>query len=598
MSLPAPPLLESLQAQLRDLQADNATLRSLLNQQQIQTRQWLLRRTTELQRDTQEQKEAEALQRVFYRIAERSTAGLSFYDFLRVVHQLLRELMFADNFFIALHDHDQGVMDYPYYVDEKDGDEMQRDGVPYKRGMTEFVLESGTPQLMDAARFLELRKVGFMAEASGDLTFTSWLGVPMQIDGRIGGVLVVQGYTSDVIYDQDDAHILGFFANHVSAAIERYQAIDELRKSEARYRSVIENVGVGVVVVQDGRMVFVNPSMERIVGHTTQALMSMPFTGTIHPEDVVPVVERHQRRLRGEKVEENYSFRVITASSEVRTLDLSAVVIQWGQREATLLFVVDATARVEAEQNQKRALQQQIELNDLKTRFINMASHEFRTPLATIHGSVDLLMHYDDRMPVDKKRLTLQKIDDAVNRMTHMLENVLVISRSDAGRLQFKPQSSGISAFCRCLVDELRTAMAESFSRIHLLLDLPPDSLCFLLDETLIRNIVGNLLSNAVKYSPHGGQVRLTVQEQPGELVISVTDEGIGIPLADQPQLFESFHRASNVGTIAGTGLGLSIVREAVQCHGGHISVQSSPGRGSCFTVTLAAPVATRENAL
>lgn len=176
MSLPAPPLLESLQAQLRDLQADNATLRSLLNQQQIQTRQWLLRRTTELQRDTQEQKEAEALQRVFYRIAERSTAGLSFYDFLRVVHQLLRELMFADNFFIALHDHDQGVMDYPYYVDEKDGDEMQRDGVPYKRGMTEFVLESGTPQLMDAARFLELRKVGFMAEASGDLTFTSWLG--------------------------------------------------------------------------------------------------------------------------------------------------------------------------------------------------------------------------------------------------------------------------------------------------------------------------------------------------------------------------------------------------------------------------------------
>lgn len=598
MSLPAPPLLESLQAQLRDLQADNETLRSLLNQQQIQTRQWLLRRTTELQRDTQEQKKAEALQRVFYRIAERSTAGLSFYDFLRVVHQLLRELMFADNFFIALHDHDQGVMDYPYYVDEKDGDEMQRDGVPYKRGMTEFVLESGTPQLMDAERFLELRKVGFMAEASGDLTFTSWLGVPMQIDGRIGGVLVVQGYTSDVIYDQDDAQILGFFANHVSAAIERYQAIDELRKSEARYRSVIENVGVGVVVVQDGRMVFVNPSMERIVGHTTQALMSMPFTGTIHPEDVAHVVERHQRRLRGEKVEENYSFRVITASREVRTLDLSAVVIQWGQREATLLFVVDATARVEAEQNQKRALQQQIELNDLKTRFINMASHEFRTPLATIHGSVDLLMHYDDRMPADKKRLTLQKIDDAVNRMTHMLENVLVIGRSDAGRLQFKPQSSRISVFCKSLVDELRNAMAESFSRVHLQLNLLPDSRYFLLDETLIRNIVGNLLSNAVKYSPHGGEVSLTVQARPGELVICVKDQGIGIPLADQPQLFESFHRASNVGTIAGTGLGLSIVREAVQCHGGQISVDSSPDRGSCFTVVLTAPETTRETAL
>ncbi len=597
MTTPDPDLIASLQTQLRELQADNETLRSLLDQQQIQARQWLQHRTSELQREAVEQKDAEAMQRVFYRIAERATAGLSFYDFLQVVHQLLRELMFADNFFIALHDHDKGVMDYPYYVDEKDGDEMQRDGVPYKRGMTEFVLESGKPQLMDGARFMALRESGFMAEASGDLSFTSWLGVPMQIHGRTGGVLVVQGYTADVIYDDNDANILGFFANHVSAAIERYQAIEALRKSEARYRSVIENVGVGVVVVQDGRMVFVNPSMERIVGHTTAALMAMPFTGAIHPEDKPTVIERHQRRLRGEAVEENYSFRIITAQGEVRTLDLSAVLIQWSNRDATLLFVVDATARVNAELNQKRALQQQIELNDLKSRFITMASHEFRTPLATIHGSVDLLMHYDDRMPADKKRLTLQKIDEAVDRMTHMLENVLVIGRSDAGRLQFKPQASPVNAFCRSLVDELRSAMAEPFSRIQMNLDLPPDAHYYLVDETLIRNIVGNLLSNAIKYSPHGGRVSLSVQPLPGELEIRVTDQGIGIPLADQPQLFESFHRASNVGTISGTGLGLTIVREAVQCHGGRISVQSTPGEGSTFTVVLTAPQMAQENA-
>ena len=597
MSTPEPDLLASLQSQIGALQADNAALRAQLNQQEIQARQWLLRRTTEIQYDAEEQRRAETLQRVFYRIAERATAGLSFYDFLQVVHQLLRELMFADNFYVALHDHDRGLMDYPYYVDEKDGDVMQREGVPCKRGMTEYVLESGKPQLMDAARFQELRHQGLMAEATGDLTFSSWLGVPMQIRGRMGGVLVVQGYTPDVMYDEDDVNILGFFANHVSAAIERYQAIEELRKSEARYRSVIENVGVGVVVVQDGRMVFVNPSMERIVGHSTQALMAMPFTGTIHPDDVPAVVERHQKRLRGEPVEETYSFRIITDQGQIRTLDLSAVLLQWGHRDATLLFVVDATARVEAEQNQKRALQQQIELNDLKSRFITMASHEFRTPLATIHGSVDLLMHYEDRMPADKKRLTLLKIDDAVERMTHMLENVLVIGRSDAGRLQFKPQPSQVSMFCKSLVDELRSAMAEPFSRIRLAMDLPPDSETYLLDETLMRNIVGNLLSNAIKYSPHGGQVMLQVQPRPGELLLRVSDQGIGIPLADQPQLFESFHRASNVGNISGTGLGLSIVREAVQCHGGSISVESATGQGSTFTVILTAPAAPKESA-
>ncbi|WP_296508127.1 ATP-binding protein [Rhodoferax sp.] len=584
---------DSLEARVRTLQEDNENLRTLLNQQQVQARQWLLQRTTELQRDSDEQRKSEAMQRVFYRIAERATAGLLFYDFLKVVHQLLRELMFADNFYVALHNHAKGVMDYPYYVDEKDGDVMQTEGSPYKRGMTEFVLESARPQLMDAERFRQLRAQGFMLEASGDLTFSTWLGVPMQIHGRIGGVLVVQAYSGDVTYSEADSNILSFFANHVSAAIERYQAIEDLRRSEARYRSVIENVGVGVVVVQKGHMVFVNPSMERIVGHTKEALMAMPFTGTIHPDDVPAVVDRHQRRLRGETVEEAYAFRVITASGEVRTLDLSAVLIQWGADDATLLFVVDATARVRAEADQKRALQQQIELNDLKSRFISVASHEFRTPLATIHGSVDLLMHYDDRMPLDKKRLTLQKIDDAVERMTHMLENVLVIGRSDAGRLQFKPQPSRISIFCKSLADEIRSAMPEAFERIRLQLDLPPDADCYLLDESLIRNIVGNLLSNAIKYSPDGGQVRLQVSPRGSELLIEVSDQGIGIPLADQPQLFESFHRASNVGMIAGTGLGLSIVREAVLCHAGSISVQSTPGEGSCFSVVLAAPAVT-----
>lgn len=582
------PSLESLQAQLGELQADNETLRALLSQQQVQASLWLSRRTKELKHDAGEQKKAETMQRVFYRIAERATAGLSFYDFLQVVHQLLQELMYAHNFFVALHHHDKGVMDYPYYVDEKDGDVMQRDEVPYRQGMTEFVLESGTPQLMDARHFAELRRQGFMPDASGDLSFHSWLGVPMQIHGRMGGVLVVQAYTQDVLYTEEDTNILGYFANHVSAAIERYQAIEDLRKSEARYRSVIENVGVGVVVVQDGRMVFVNPSMERIVGHTTEALMAMPFTGTIHPDDVADVADRHQRRLRGETVEENYSFRIVTAKGEVRTLDLSAVLIQWGPRDATLLFVVDATARVQAQDDQKRALQQQIELNDLKSRFITMASHEFRTPLATIHGSVELLMHYEDRMPADKKRLTLQKIDDAVERMTHMLENVLVIGRSDAGRLQFKPQPCRVSPFCRSLVDELRSAMPEAFQRITLLQDLPPDDRLYRLDETLVRHIVGNLLSNAVKYSLHGGQVTLGVHARGQELVISVADRGIGIPHADQPQLFESFHRASNASHISGTGLGLTIVRDAVQCHGGTISFESTPGVGSTFTAVLA----------
>lgn len=588
--------LDRLQEQVQALQSKNRQLQAALDEQQTLASEWVTRRTRELQAEAQEQKKAQALQNVFYRIAERATAGLSLYDFLKTVHQLLGELLYAKNFYVCLSHPSQNTVDYPYYEDEKDGDTMQRYGVPRKRGMTEFVLRTAQPELIDAERFAQLQISGEITQATGDLTFTSWLGVPMQMEGRVRGVLVVQGYEPNVHYSENDADILGFVANHVGAALERQQAMEDMRNSEARYRSVIENVGVGVVVVQDGRMVFANPSMVRIVGHPLDYLLTHPFTATIHPDDVPAVVDRHQRRLRGEDVESNYNFRIVTQSGQVRTLELSAVLIQWSKRDATLLFVVDATARVQAEENQRLALQQQIALNDMKARFITMASHEFRTPLATIHGSVELLQHYDDRMPADKKQQTLQKIDDAVERMTHMLENVLVIGRTDAGRLEFKPRTLSVTTFCQGLVDELRSAMARQLVGVQLQLELPPTEQLYWLDDTLIRNIVGNLLSNAIKYSPQGGNVRFSVRDEGDALVFTVSDQGIGIPEADQAQLFVSFHRASNVGPIAGTGLGLSIVKEAVTCHLGDIRVDSTLGQGSTFTVTLPTHVCTPED--
>ncbi|MDZ7919634.1 ATP-binding protein [Rhodoferax sp.] len=588
--------LDRLQEQVQALQSKNRQLQAALDEQQTLASEWVARRTRELQAEALEQKKAQALQNVFYRIAERATAGLSIYDFLKAVHQLLGELLYAKNFYVCLSHPSKNTLDFPYYEDEKDGNTMQRYGIPRKRGMTEFVLHSAQPQLIDADRFRALQDSGEITQATGDLSFTSWLGVPMQMQGRVRGVLVVQGYEPDVHYSEDDADILGFVANHVGAALERQQALEEVRNSEARYRSVIENVGVGVMVVQDGRIVFANPSMVRIVGHSLEYLQTHPFTATIHPDDVPAVLGRHQRRLRGETVEINYTFRIITADGQLRTLELSAVIIEWSQRDATLLFVVDATARMQAEESQRLALQQQIALNDMKARFITMASHEFRTPLATIHGSVELLLHYEERMPANKKQQTLQKIDDAVERMTHMLENVLVIGRTDAGRLEFKPRALSITTFCNGLVDEVRSAMARQLARVHLQLELPPATQLFWLDDTLIRNIVGNLLSNAIKYSPQGGDVHFAVRDRGDALVFTVSDQGIGIPEADQAQLFVSFHRASNVGPIAGTGLGLSIVKEAVTCHLGDIRVDSTLGQGSTFTVTLPTHACTPED--
>jgi PAS domain S-box-containing protein len=579
--------LQVLQAQQLALEQDYLALQAEQQQQQQAASSWLQRRGDELQAEAAEQKKAETLQRIFYRIAERATANLSFYDFLQTVHSLLGQLLYARNCYVCLYDAQSNTKDFPYYVDERDGDRLQLSHVPYRRGLTEFVLRTAKPQLIDATRLAQLQASGEITEGSGDMSFTSWLGVPMQIRGVTAGVLTVQGYEPSVHYDASDADVLSFVANHVSSAIERYQALDELRKSEERYRLVIESVGVGVVVVQSGRMVFANPSMVRIVGHPLDYLLSHHYTATIHPDDVAQVVERHQRRLRNEPVETNYGFRVITQSGEIRWLDLSAVKIEWGAADAALMFVVDATVRKQAEQTRREALQKQGELNDMKSRFIAMASHEFRTPLATIHGSVELLRHYQDRLRPQQKAEALKKIDDAVRRMTRMLENVLQIGRADAGQLEFNPQALAVTRFCLGLIDELKSSMAARFDKVTLVPDLPPIDVNLWLDETLLRNILGNLLSNALKYTPDGKTVFLTVGVETDTLHISVADEGIGIPQADLPRLFDSFQRASNVGSIAGTGLGLSIVRDSVNWHKGVIEVSSQVNQGSCFSVVL-----------
>ena len=579
--------IDALQQTHHRLLQDYLSLQIEVAQQQAQAEQWLAQRTRELQVEALEQKKAETLQRVFYRIAERATAGLSFFEFSRVVHHLLDELIYARNCYVCLYNAQRQTLDFPYYVDERDGDTMQCNGVPYRRGLTEFVLRSGQAQHIDAQRFAALQASGEVTEASGDLSFTSWLGVPMQIRGTISGVLVVQRYEPGQNYSAADADILTFVANHFGSAIERYQAIDDLRKSEKRYRTVIEKVGVGVVVIQAGRVVFANPSMMDITGHQQEYLASRPYTDFLHPDDKPAVAAHYARHQRGESPGADYAARIITAAGQVRWLEFSAVGIEWNKRPATLLFAIDASQRREAEEIAHAALQKQAELNNMKANFIALASHEFRTPLATIHGSVELLRHYDQRLSLAQKSNSLEKIDEAVQRMMKMLENVLLIGSAESRQLAFRPQAVALTPFCLGLIDELKNSMRVRFDQVTLTLDLPPPDKLYWLDDKLLRHIVGNLLGNALKYSPSGGQVRLTASSQANRLTLCVSDEGIGIPAVDIPLLFERFHRASNVGQIAGTGLGLSIVKDAVDAHQGQIQVASQLDQGSCFTITL-----------
>lgn len=235
------------------------------------------------------------------------------------------------------------------------------------------------------------------------------------------------------------------------------------------------------------------------------------------------------------------------------------------------------------------ALAQQVELNELKSTFVAMTSHEFRTPLTSILVSHSLLRNYCDRLPVDERNGLLDSIESSVKRMVLMLDQVLTIGRADAHLLSFSPKPFNLLTLCHQLRDEANAshAVPGKAQTARVALDAQLDDPDILADEKLLRHILGNLLSNAIKYSPEAKDVFFSVRQTGPGLCFEVRDQGIGIPAGDLPRLFGDFHRASNVGNIPGTGLGLAIVKRAVESHGGSIAVTSQPGQGTCFTVTL-----------
>ncbi len=229
------------------------------------------------------------------------------------------------------------------------------------------------------------------------------------------------------------------------------------------------------------------------------------------------------------------------------------------------------------------ALAEEKELNRLKSNFISMVTHEIRTPLGLILSSSEILSRYLDRLPPEKRANHLRTIDSAVERLSSLMEDVLLFSKAEAGRMEFNPADLDLRAFCTQLLDELTSATNR---RCPLELHVTPCPVARA-DEKLLRHIFANLLTNAVKYSPPGTPVQFSVTSDRGEAVFNVRDQGMGISEEDRKRLFTPFCRGRNVATIQGTGLGLVIVKHCVEQHGGTIAIASSEAGGTTVTVRL-----------
>lgn len=386
---------------------------------------------------------------------------------------------------------------------------------------------------------------------------------------------------------------------------ERKLAEEKLKKNEANLLAAqrIAHVGSWEFDVQSQQLTWSQEKC-RIFGldpsepePTYPQLMEM-----IHPDDR-PIFEQAVNQALASGTSYEIVFRIKRPNGQIRHIETKGESVFNDSKQIIQLFgtVVDITERKLAEEETLKALQRERELSEAKSRFIAMASHEFRTPLTTIQSSADLLQRYSERLAPEKQQEHFKRISSAVEEMNLMVQDVLLLSEAEAGKLEFNPAPVDLVQLCWSLVADLK--MAGNHQN-NITFNLSCDSTAplnntvssegskekstqYVLDEKLLRYTLKNLLSNALKYSPQGSPIRFELTCHQNQVVFQIQDQGMGIPSEAIPRLFESFYRASNVGIIQGTGLGLAIAKQCIDLHAGQITVDSSVGTGTTFTVTL-----------
>jgi len=365
---------------------------------------------------------------------------------------------------------------------------------------------------------------------------------------------------------------------------------DQLEQANQAYHAVLENAQDAIVLTDTyGRINHWNHQAIISFGWTLEEALGKDILTMLFPArvrgDVGAAIARQQAEEESTPRLETMALRRYGAEFPIE-LSVTSVRVR-GHFECSF-FIRDITQRVKAALEITESMARQQELADLKSRFVSIASHEFRTPLASILSSSDLLKLYGARMDEQEREGCFTYISDSVHHMKNMLEDVLLIGTTEAGVSRFNPSAHALGPLCESVVAEVQRGFADDIAITHSIAFRIEDPLRLAdLDERWFRHIFGNLLSNAIKYSPDGGVVRFEASVHAEEVEFMVADQGMGLPQQDIPRLFETFFRASNSGKISGTGLGLSIVKRAVELHGGGISVATELGRGTTFRVTL-----------
>jgi PAS domain S-box-containing protein len=369
----------------------------------------------------------------------------------------------------------------------------------------------------------------------------------------------------------------------------RKEAEQSFRHSEQFLSLLVDSVDVGIALLhRSGRYIRLNPKFCAMFGFKAEELLGKHFSALYNENERKEATERLNRFIEDDQDRQLHGERHFTTwTGKEFYLYFTTVKFTLPNGE---LFLISTTLDISdlkrAQEETRIALEREQELNKLKANFVTVVSHEFRTPMTVIYSSSEILQASGDSMPNEKRQKMHFQIQRSVRRMTELLDEVVFIERSMKDRAVAFARPTDVYKLCNGAIKE--TLVFDANDHLIETEFLPdPATMTARVDATLLRSIITNLLANAIKFSAPRSTVVLKIEITETTLILTIHDDGIGIPEADRANIFDLFYRGANVGVIQGTGMGLTIVKRSVDAHKGTISIESELGKGTTMTVVL-----------
>jgi len=484
---------------------------------------------------------------------------------------------------------------------------------------------------------IDTRRILYYELKHLDFETTNYIIIPLLIPNSIIAIVLIRLEKGNEIQEELFTHLLTLFSNHFSFIIQNDNLEKLLNKAQAlleqkvvartlslsqgkrELQTILDSIQAGVIIIdsQTNKIISVNPVAAFIIGEEYENIVgrspndffnfedekrlgitdNLRFSRNFESEicnsngDTIPILRTMAKINLGDQKYRIESFFDITEQkmTEIALKQANEMLeLKVQERTEDLQILIhklqnEIFEREKAEKEVRKMLDKEKELNELKTRFISMVSHEFKTPLTVISTSVELLQEFINNFTVDEKNEYFTKITKSIDLMKGLIENVLFIGQAETDNLSFDPKRVDLKNLCISVIEDIKLTLKKEREFIFKY-NGPYDYAT--LDENLIKPMLINLLNNAVKYS-FDSPIELNIDFTYNDIIFSVKDYGIGIPKEEQEKIFEAFHRAKNVGAISGTGLGMSIVLRAVELHKGQIDIDSNVDKGTTFTISI-----------